>query len=255
MSAAKWILGGLGFVTAGPLGAILGVLIASIYDSTKAIPQGSEPHEYASSDDANTARSTYRRATQGDIRFSLLVLIACVMKADGHVKRSELDYVKQYLVRTYSESDAYDALQMLKQLLEQPLDPVSVSAQMAMHINYSTRLELLHFLFELAHADGEVADSEIRQIEQISDALHVSQADYRSLLAMYHQENPDWAYEVLEIQPGATNDEVRSAYRRMAMRYHPDKVASAGEEIQQKAADKFRKIKEAYDHIKQMRGL
>ena len=62
-------------------------------------------------------------------------------------------------------------------------------------------------------------------------------------------------YEVLGISPNATDDEVKKAYRRMAMKYHPDKVANAGEEIRQQATDKFRAINEAYEHIKQQRGI
>lgn len=251
MSAAKWILGGLGFVTAGPLGAVLGVLIAHMYEgakNTQFISEGSAQRE-------GYEAKRHQQVTAEDVRFSLLVLFSCVMKADGHVKKGELDYVKAFLVRNYGEEDAKEALQILKTLISQQVDYIAVSRQMAEVINYSTRLELVHFLFELAHADEWVDDTEIAIIEQISGALNVSAADYRSLLAMYHTENANWAYEVLEIAPGATNDEVKTAYRRMAMRYHPDKVASAGEEIQRKATEKFRKIQEAYEHIKKQRNI
>jgi DnaJ like chaperone protein len=63
------------------------------------------------------------------------------------------------------------------------------------------------------------------------------------------------AYSVLEISHSATDDEVRSAYRRMAMKYHPDKVATLGPEVQKAAEEKFRKIQEAYETIKKERGL
>lgn len=251
MGAAKWILGGLGFVMGGPIGAIIGVVIGKLFEGSAALPQG----DYQPS--GNT-QDSYRRqtASANDVRVSLLVLIACVMKADGRVKKVELDMVKQFLVRNYGEQGALQALQVLKHLLEQPINPTEVAAQIATYVNYSTRLELVHFLLELANSDGDFADSEKQVIDQIVVALHLSDADYRSLLALYQKaQDPNWAYQALEIEPGATNDEVKKAYRRMAMKYHPDKVAGAGEEIREKATEKFRAVNEAYEAIKKQRGM
>lgn len=252
MSASKWILGGLGFVLGGPIGAIIGVVIASLFSDSPALPRGEE----RTGQTETTSRRTRQKTSEIDIQVCLLVLISCVMKADGHVKRSELDMVKAFLLRNYGEDEALVLLKMLKVMLDEDIDEVVVSHQIAEHVNYSTRLELLHFLFELAHADGVVDDTEIAVIERIAGALNLSSADYRSLLAMYHkQQDVNWAYTVLEIEPSATNDEVKKAYRRMAMKYHPDKVASAGEDIKAKATEKFRTINEAYEHIKSLRGI
>ena len=86
--------------------------------------------------------------------------------------------------------------------------------------------------------------------------MSVQRADYQSLLALYQRhKDVNWAYTALEIQPNATDDEVKKAYRRMAMKYHPDKVANAGEDIRKQATEKFRGINEAYEHIKKQRGL
>lgn len=263
MGAAKWILGGLGFVMGGPIGAIIGVVIGKLFEGTAALPgpDGEGRYDYTQQQEQqNGYRQTTTRGRQAasadDVRVSLLVLIACVMKADGHVKKVELEIVKQFLVRNYGEQGALQALQVLKHLLEQPINPTEVAAQIALHVNYSTRLELVHFLLELANADGDFADSEKRVIDQIVDALRLSQADYRSLLALYQKaQDPNWAYQALEIEPGATNDEVKKAYRRMAMKYHPDKVSGAGDEIREKATEKFRAINEAYEAIKKQRGM
>lgn len=240
----------------GPIGAIIGVVIASLFDGAQALPgpENDARSTTYTADDRQSQRRT--RATQGDIRVSLLVLIACVMKADGHVRKSELDLVKRFLMRNYGEQGALSALQVLKNLLEQDINPVDVSRQIAQHVNYSTRLELLHFLFDLANADNEFVDSELQMIQLISDAMNISAADFRSLAALYQKaKDPDWAYTLLEITPAATNDEVKKAYRRMAMKYHPDKVAGAGDEIKANATEKFRAINEAYEHIKSVRGI
>lgn len=249
MSAGKWILGGLGFVVGGPIGAVVGALIGSAFDSLSSSTK--------TQDSAGTKTRQQRKQTaQGDISVSIIVLLACVIKADGRVLKSEIAYIKPFLLRTFGEKGAQQALQLLKQLLQQDIDPVAVSQQIAQHLNYSVRLELLHLLLGIANADGEVADSEVQVIQTISIHMGISDADYQSLLSLYRkQTDTNWAYTALEIEPTATDEEVKKAYRRMAMKYHPDKVANAGESIRQQATEKFRAINEAYEHIKKTRGI
>lgn len=253
MGIGKGILfGGLGFVLGGPIGAVIGAAIGLLSGSSiLALPDSGGTYRTDTSHD-----NTYRRPTQGDIRVSLLVLIAAVLKADGHVRKSELDLVKKFLRQNYGEEEGRQALQFLKEILQQNIDYRAVAQQISRHINYSIRLTFLHFLLDLSHADGEYTQAERLVIERILTAMGIADADYRSLLALYgKQKDPDWAYTALEIQPSATDEEVKKAYRRMAMKYHPDKVASAGEEIRQKANEKFRAINEAYETIKKQRGM
>ena len=248
MSLGKWILGGLGFVVGGPIGALIGVFIASMLDESKNTLNNTES--------ARTMNYGRRRATQGDISVSIIVLLACVIKADGRVLKAEINYIKPFLLRTFGEEQAKQALALLKQLLNEHIDPVAVSRQMAQYINYSTRLELVRLLLEVSNSDGDIAPQELNVIEIIATNMAVQQADYQSLLALYQRhKDVNWAYTALEISPSATNDEVKKAYRRMAMKYHPDKVANAGEELRKQATDKFRGINEAYEHIKKQRGM
>jgi DnaJ like chaperone protein len=248
MSLGKWILGGLGFVVGGPIGALIGVFIASMFDESKNTLNNTES--------ARTMNYGRRRATQGDISVSIIVLLACVIKADGRVLKAEINYIKPFLLRTFGEEQAKQALALLKQLLNEHIDPVAVSRQMAQYINYSTRLELVRLLLEVSNSDGDIAPQELNVIEIIATNMAVQQADYHSLLALYQRhKDVNWAYTALEISPSATNDEVKKAYRRMAMKYHPDKVANAGEELRKQATDKFRGINEAYEHIKKQRGM
>lgn len=252
MSAGKWILGGLGFVLGGPIGALIGVGIASLFESGS---QYTNPEEYAQ-DIPRSSRSRNARATQGDIRVSIIVLLACVIKADGRVLKSEIAFIKPFLVRNFGEEGAKQALQLLKQLLEQDINPAQVAQQIRQHVNYSVRLELVHLLLEVAKADGDVVEAETDVIETIAIQMGISTADYESLLSLYRKhKDANWAYTALEIEPSASDDEVKKAYRRMAMKFHPDKVANAGEQIRQQATEKFRMINDAYEHIKTQRGM
>ena len=247
MSLGKWILGGLGFAVGGPIGSIIGVLIATLFEKNGADNQTS-----------SSTNRTFRaqRTTAGDVRVSIIVLIACVIKSDGRVLKSEINYIKPFLLKTFGEAGAKQALLLLKELLKQDIDAKAVAQQIGQHINYSTRLELVHLLLAVANADGELHELELEIISSISINMSVQDADYQSILALYQRsKDANWAYTALEITSSATNEEVKKAYRRMAMKYHPDKVANAGEEIRQQATDKFRAINEAYEHIKQQRGI
>lgn len=250
MSLGKWILGGLGFAMGGPIGALIGVFVASLFDTGKQIVMGDN------SDWQTGSQQRTRRVTQGDIQVSIVVLIACVIKADGRILKSEINYIKPFLRRSFGEDGAKQALLLLKELLDKDIDASAVAQQIGCHVNYSTRLELVHLLLDLANVDSDINQNELIIIEQISINMSVQNADYQSLLALYQRHKDiNWAYTALEIDSTATNDEVKKAYRRMAMKYHPDKVANAGEEIRKQATEKFRGINEAYEHIKVQRGL
>lgn len=248
MGFSKWILGGLGFVLGGPIGAVVGVLIASAFEGTSNTIQDIT--------DNNSTRGTTKKASQGDIKVSIIVLIACVIKSDGKVLKSEVNFIKPFLLRTFGEEGAKQALHLLKELLQKDLDHVAIAQQIGYNLNYSTRLELISLLLQIAKADGEFHSNELYVIEQIARSMMVQDADYQSILSLYQREkDQNWAYKALEIEPNATDEQVKKAYRRMAMKYHPDKVANAGEEIRQQATDKFRGINEAYEYIKKQRGL
>ena len=170
--------------------------------------------------------------------------------------KSEINYIKPFLLRNFGEQGAKQALLLLKELLQKDIDINAVTQQISQYVNYSTRLELVRLLIEIANADGEIHILELQAVNQVASNLHIQAADYQSILALYQrQTDSNWAYTALEIEPSATNEEVKKAYRRMAMKFHPDKVANAGEEIRQQATEKFRGINEAYEHIKQQRGL
>ena len=243
----KIIAGGLGWAFGGPIGAIIGVALSSLFDSDNSF-------EYQKVEEKRHSYNSTRGAN--DFQVVLLVLMAAVVKADGKVVKDELSVVKRFLIQNYGEESAREAWQVLNQLLKQNIDVASVAAQCGLNLNYSIRLQLLNMLFSVAAGDGVVNDTEVAVIKTIAHYMRVTEADLASIAAMFtKQSNPDWAYQVLELESNCTDEDIKKAYRRMAMKYHPDKVNSLGEEVRQNATEKFRKVKEAYDYLKQQRGI
>jgi len=236
---AKWIGGGLGWVVGGPIGGLLGFLVGSFFDGAS----------------IQTSTSSARDiTTPGAFGMSLLVLIAAVMKADGKVVKSELDYVKQFFIRQFGQETAKEALVMLRDLLKKEIPLRDVCMQIGRNMDYSSRLQLLHLLFGVAGADARFHPSEIKLIETISGYLGIASTDYLSIRNMFIPET-DSAYKILEIEASATNDDVKKAYRKMALKYHPDKVIHLGEEFRKTAEEKFKKVNEAYEKIKKERNI
>jgi DnaJ like chaperone protein len=236
----KWLGGGLGFAMGGPIGGLLGFIVGSVIDSTTGTTS-----EYSTRPD---------RTAQGDFGMSLLVLVAAVMKADGAVVKSELDYVKQFFVRQFGNESAKQAILLLKDILKQDIMVRDICVQISHNMDYSSRLQLLHLLFNVSLADGKIVKAETDLIEKISVALGISTSDFVSIRNMFIPET-DSSYKILEIEPAATNEDVKKAYRKMAMKYHPDKVSHLGDDFRKTADEKFKKVNEAYEKIKKERNM
>ena len=84
--------------------------------------------------------------------------------------------------------------------------------------------------------------------------LNINQNDYNSIKAMFAKDE-EAIYRILEVSPSATDSEVKIAYRKMANKYHPDKVAHLGQKMQTIAEEKFKSVNDAYQQIKKDRNL
>ncbi len=233
---SKWIGGGLGWAFGGPIGALLGYTFGSMFEK------------------GGSARYENQPTRQGDFNISLLVLSAAMMKADGAVKKSELDYVKQFLLRNFGKDAADEYLLMLREILKQDIQLQEVASQIGRFMDYSSRLQLMHYLFGIAGSDAQLNPFELNVLNNIAGYLGVYPADFASIKAMFVKET-DSAYKILEVSPEATDEELKKAYRDMAIKYHPDKVSHLGEEVRSAAEDKFKQVTDAYEQIKKQRGL
>ncbi|GGW56576.1 DnaJ like chaperone protein [Winogradskyella epiphytica] len=262
MSFAKWIGGALGWSFGGPIGAIIGLALGSFVDN---LTDSGSPLIGDRQSDKRTdgpyrrkpnygQRGSRPQTLSGDFEVSLLILASIVIKADGKQDQRELDFVRNQFVNMYGKERANRAFELFKRINKQNISTRQVCLQIRQMMDHPSRLQLLHFLFGIAKADGMVTEEELRQIYTITGYLGISNRDYQSIKAMFYNSS-DNAYKILEIDKSVSDAEVKKAYRAMAKKYHPDRVGHLGEEHQKGAEAKFRQVQEAYEHIQKERGF
>jgi len=249
-SFAKWLGASLGWSFGGPIGGILGFVVGSLVDGLSGIELTGYQQKIPQGNSSSTTKS-------GDFEVSLLILASIVIKADGKIDRRELDFVRQSFVNMFGTARANRAFKLFKGIIKKDnISTRQVCLQIRKHMNHASRLQLLHFLFGIAKADGLVGELEIDCIRKMSVYLYISSRDFESIKAMFYSKNStSGAYKILEVTKAATNDEVKKAYRKMVKKHHPDKVRHLGEEYQKGAEDKFRQIQKAYEQIQKERGI
>lgn len=276
-----FLFGVLGWTLSGPIGAIIGGILGYNLASPKEIDdydKAARPDYGDLTGDGDRGpsrrRASKKDTAQGDFGVALMMLVAAVMRADGRVTKDELSEVKEFLAANFPEDQAKAALQVLKEVLKRDFEIAPVCAQIRDNLNYSSRLELLHLLFKISAADGMLTKSEMDLVRDIAYRLGINAADFRSIYAAYSaytrgssssggssqggaqasRMSLSQAYSILELTPEATEQDVKKAYRKMAMKFHPDKVNTLGEEVKRSAAEKFKAVNEAYNVIKDAKG-
>jgi DnaJ like chaperone protein len=241
MGFSKWIGATIGWSFGGPIGAIIGMAVGSLLDS--------------SSKGRTVYTQTQQATRSGDFEVSLLILASIVIKADGKQDHRELNFVRAQFVQMYGKERANKAFNLFKEISKQTnISTRQVCLQIRQMMDHASRLQLIHFLFGIAKADNHVADSEVEAIALIASYLGVSPRDFESIKAMFYKSS-DNAYKILELDSNATMSEIKAAYRKMAKKYHPDKVLHLGKEHQKGAEEKFRKVQEAYEQLQKEKQI
>lgn len=243
----KWLGALIGFFIRGIGGAVLGFFAGSLLDG------------FLSGDQARTKTVftdfTRPNVSPADFELNLISLCSIVIKADGAVSQREMDYVRQYFVSTYGKDKANAIFRTFNEInKKREISAQRICAFLNQRTRYEVRLQLLHFLFGIAQADGRVTAPEIEKLKEIAGYLRVGAPDFESIMAMFIK-SADTSYKILEIEKTATNDEVKKAYRAMAKKYHPDRVNTQDEAIKKGAEEKFKEVQKAYETIQKERGI
>ena len=284
-NALPWIFMLIGYMSGGMKLAFLGMIFGYLihYTFFRKEENGSgNPESFT----GKAKISTYGKL--------LMLLAAEVMGADGKLKKTELNFIKRFLLKQMGSEKAKVHLQYLKYYLDNPGDWEGACLELRSLYSYSALLQLLHFLLGIAFADGNFSNEENQVARDIAQKLGIRQNDYNSILAMYYQKQQRKEYysrqsekkysssygrggykrsysyssnsysrrsratkndyAILKVSEDASWEEIKKSYRKLAIQYHPDKVAHLGEEYQKAAKEKFQAIQSAYDRIKKLRG-
>lgn len=240
----KWVTAILGYTYFRFGGAILGYFIGSVLE------------QLFRQDRRNPFASVQSQRMQtNQVQLNLLSLAAIVIKADGKVDERELRFVRNYFITNYGEAYASSIFAKFNTEVKKEQQNLNeITRLFVQRAPYETRLQILHFLFAIANADGHVAEVEVQKILQIANALQLRSMDFESIKAMFVK-SADNAYKILEISPSASDAEVKKAYRTMAKKYHPDKLQTDDAALKKGAQEKFQQVQAAYETIQKERGL
>ena len=280
MGIFKWIGGVLGFMAAGPLGAFAGYFIGNIIDesmdnggTTYIGDDGGSGGGYSGGgySGGGYSESGQAQGQRNSFMFSMLVLASYIIRSDGKVMHSEMEYVRAFLRNNFGTAAAQQGNEILVRLFEEQkrMDEQNpflfrnkirqVCAQVASNLDHSQCLQLMAFLVEIAKADGNVPEDELRALYEVAQYMRLQTSDVDSMLHMTNSSERgmslDDAYRVLGVSADASDDEVKKAYRKLALDHHPDRVQSLGEDVRKAAEKKFQEINAAKEKIWQARGL
>ncbi|WP_025322781.1 TerB family tellurite resistance protein [Deferrisoma camini] len=242
----KLIGAGVGWLLGGPLGAVIGGVIGH-YVRDAPLSEGPGP-----ADDPRV------RQQQEELYFvaSLVGILTAMLNADGEVKREEVRTIRRFFEeRLGYRGESLDIVRdLIKQFLRKGVDLDALCRDVARRCDYATRLLLVECLIDVARADGHVHPAEEAVLRRAIAGLGVNPADVSGLRTAAAAGNGR-AYEVLGVAPDASDEEIKRAYRELAKKYHPDRVAHLGDEFRELAHRKFLEIQEAYDRIRSERGM
>jgi DnaJ like chaperone protein len=187
---------------------------------------------------------------------ALTPLFIEVARADGDVVSDEVKVVREFFQRQGFDEAGLEAVRVgLKAAIATPSQDVEalVKANRGA-VKPSLRVEVLRAMYELVLADGPMGRAEQDTLKRVVQHFNLSDEQLKAVTRDFFGTGREH-YEALGLAESATDDEIRSAFRRLAAENHPDRVASLGPKEAEAAAARFRAVKDAWDALRQLRGL
>lgn len=241
----KWLGAGLGFVVGGPIGGLLGFITGSMLERGQ-----------------GDAKEISQNISEFEV--NLLVLASHFIKIDGRISMSEIQFTELFMNTHFDPSQATERRQILNHCLQKEYDLHTACDQIRLNTSHNTKVQVVRFLMDLAMCDGELSEREHYFIFRIAGFLNVNDVEYRRIRNEHTNEargsNGTYTstatshYTILEVSETATYEEIRASYRKLVLKYHPDRNKDASEADRKKLAAKFQQIQEAYDTLKAQKG-
>ncbi len=236
----RFLGAGLGWAFGGPIGGILGWWLAG-----KIGNQSNQQNFFS--------RNQNSQSTSSDFMVATLILASEVIKADNRVVKSEIDFVKSFLLKYFPASSVQEMMLFLKEIQNRSYSLGEVCEQINGNMNLEEKIHILHFLFSISKSDNEVHPQELKVIEDIARYLNIPPNVIQSIKAMYGQSDTTSAYAILGVKQADDIETIKKRFRDLSFKYHPDRVAHLGEEIRKNAEEKFKTISDAYEKIRKER--
>lgn len=232
----KWLGASLGWILTGnPIGGLLGFIAGTLMP-------GDEKD-----------KSTAGVKSVSEFEVNLMVIAAHLIKLDGRISATEVAFTENFLNAHFDEKHARERSLLFQHCLQKEYDLNAACGQVRMYSQQGTRVQVVRFLVDLALSDGAISEREDYFIFRIAGYLNVNDVEFRKIKLEQKQPVPD-VYEVLGVTVEMSYPDIRAIYRKLVLKYHPDRNKDASDEEKKKLARKFQQIQEAYEKIKLERG-
>ena len=223
------------------MGALAGLALGWLFDESIKASRNETYNNREYDDNRYAHQADTYEGQRNSFLFSLLVLASYIIRADGKIMHSEMELLRRFLRQNFGEAAVSQGEEVMLRLFEQQKQMGAARVQS---------------LIMIAKADGVVVNEEVMALRNVAAILGIAADDLESMLNMSAgSNNLEAAYKVLGITSAASNDEVKAAYRKMALKHHPDRVATLGEDVRKAAEKKFQEINEAKETIFKARGM
>lgn len=231
----KWLGAGLGFVVGGPIGGLLGFITGTMFERGQ-----------------SDAKEISQNVSEFEV--NLMVLASHFIKIDGRVSMSEIQFTEQFLNTHFDPAYNTERRQILNHCLQKEYDLHIACDQIRMNTGHGTKVQVVRFLMDLALCDGALSEREHYFIFRIAGFLNVNDVEYKRIRTEHTQQPKVSHYQILEVRETASYEEIRASYRKLVIKYHPDRNHGATPAQLKQLGEKLQQIKEAYEALKKEKG-